>query len=209
VAAGSPFSECTFNSTPVPVAIEDLRVEAGDSGVRLGWRLPGDAVVTLAGLDVERADAEAGPYAVRTVTPLVPAHAMSFTDAGVEPGRTYWYRLALRGRDGGVQASSPIRIDVPDGTLRTALDVSADRGGETLDIRYRLSGTAAPVRLDLYDMSGRHVRSLAHATQGAGAYVVSWDRRDGAGAALARGVYVVRLRAGDEVLSRKLALLRR
>ena len=42
----------------------------------------------------------------------------------------------------------------------------------------------------------------------AGSYAVRWDGRDGADRELASGVYFYRLRAGDEVETRKLLLLR-
>jgi hypothetical protein len=51
----------------------------------------------------------------------------------------------------------------------------------------------AAVRLDLFDLSGRRVRTLADRTLPSGVTVLPWDGRDEAGHALPRGVYFARL----------------
>ncbi len=49
------------------------------------------------------------------------------------------------------------------------------------------------VRLVVCDAAGRVVRQLASGVQGSGVHVASWDGRDERGAAVAEGVYLVRL----------------
>ena len=63
-----------------------------------------------------------------------------------------------------------------------------------LDVAYRLPEAGA-VDLAVYDLLGRRVATLASGTHAAGANGASWDGRDGTGAAVAPGVYVVRLRS--------------
>lgn len=68
---------------------------------------------------------------------------------------------------------------------------------------------AAAVELAVYDLSGRLVRPLLAGRELApGRHEVAFDGRDGAGRALAAGVYFYCLRAGDEVLTRRMALVR-
>jgi hypothetical protein len=57
---------------------------------------------------------------------------------------------------------------------------------------------AAPVRLAVYDPQGRLVAELVRAWQGRGRYSVSWDA-----SGQASGVYLFRLRVGDEQFARK------
>ena len=64
-----------------------------------------------------------------------------------------------------------------------------------------------PVRLTLFDVAGRKVRSLAAATLPAGAHDVVWDGRDDRGHSVGSGVYFYRLEAGSRILSRKMTLL--
>jgi len=51
----------------------------------------------------------------------------------------------------------------------------------------------ATVRLELFDLVGRRVRTLADRELPAGATIVSWDGREESGAPARRGVYFARL----------------
>jgi hypothetical protein len=63
---------------------------------------------------------------------------------------------------------------------------------------------AGHVRLAIYDITGRQVRVLIDATQEASAHAVTWDGTDAAGRAVARGVYLARLEAAGQAVTRKL-----
>ncbi len=80
------------------------------------------------------------------------------------------------------------------------------------DLRFSLSADAAG-SLDVFDISGRHLRTLAEGNFSAGQHQFVWDGRDGDGRALASGVYFARLAAftedgGSLAATRKLVLLR-
>jgi flagellar hook assembly protein FlgD len=47
--------------------------------------------------------------------------------------------------------------------------------------------------VELFDVQGRRVTTLADGGFGAGAHVLAWDGRDAAGARASRGLYFVRL----------------
>jgi len=64
------------------------------------------------------------------------------------------------------------------------------------------------VRLQVFDIAGRRVRSLAARTLQPGRYVFEWDGRDTGGRDCASGVYLVNCKVGGKSLSRKLALVR-
>jgi len=76
----------------------------------------------------------------------------------------------------------------------TAIAFSLDRDG--------------PVRLDIFDLQGRLVRSLVDGTRAAGEHRVVWDGRDGAGIAAASGTYVYRLETTARVFSRSMTLVK-
>jgi len=63
--------------------------------------------------------------------------------------------------------------------------------------------TESNVRLDVFDVSGRHVATLADGTKSAGRHTVEVD-----GSALASGVYFYRLNAGGVVMMKKMILLK-
>jgi len=74
-------------------------------------------------------------------------------------------------------------------------------------VRFELS-MSAPVRLRVYDASGRLVRALLDATLPAGTQSVAWDTRDGAGQRVASGVYYYRLETPSFSESRSMLLAR-
>jgi hypothetical protein len=77
---------------------------------------------------------------------------------------------------------------------------------ETATIRYTVP--AGPVRLVIFDVLGRRVRTLADRVHSTGTHTITWDGTDERGRALSAGVYLYRLEAGSETLSRSLTLLR-
>ena len=67
---------------------------------------------------------------------------------------------------------------------------------------------AETVSLDVYDATGRRVRTLASGWRPAGPHRVDWDQRDRTGGLVRPGVYLYRLRtAGSGVIERKLVVL--
>ena len=67
---------------------------------------------------------------------------------------------------------------------------------------------AQPVRLRILDAQGRVVRTLLDRELPAGAHRIRWDGRDGAGRAVASGVYFYRLQDGAATRTRKMTLVR-
>lgn len=74
-------------------------------------------------------------------------------------------------------------------------------------IRYTLP-QAGEIVLEIFNLLGEKVRTLVEAGQLAGSHQAEWDGRNDAGAAVASGVYIYRLRAGNVHLARKMLLLR-
>lgn len=64
------------------------------------------------------------------------------------------------------------------------------------------------VRLEVYDVSGRRVRTLLDQPMQPGRFKIAWDGRNAGGEAVASGVYFYRLSAGDFVGVKKMVLLR-
>jgi hypothetical protein len=64
------------------------------------------------------------------------------------------------------------------------------------------------VRLAVYSLDGRLVRTLDEGLRGPGVHRVSWDGRDQAGLALAAGKYLAHLLAGDAVSRHSVVLVK-
>ncbi|MBD3162799.1 MAG: hypothetical protein GF346_10440 [Candidatus Eisenbacteria bacterium] len=76
----------------------------------------------------------------------------------------------------------------------------------TTRIRYAL-GEPLPVRLEIFDASGRHVRTLVDGLQSAGEHAIAWFGEDDRGRAVPTGLYFYSLRAGEETRVRKMLLV--
>jgi len=74
-------------------------------------------------------------------------------------------------------------------------------------IRYRIEEPGR-VRLEVFDVQGQKVKTLADGYVGPGAYQVEWDGMDASGKSVATGVYLVRLQKGGASLVHKMLLLK-
>ena len=73
--------------------------------------------------------------------------------------------------------------------------------------RFELPQSGA-VELTVFNIAGQQVATLVQGQREAGSYTLRWDGRDEGGKGLASGVYLYRLRAGEQVETRKLLILR-
>ncbi len=75
------------------------------------------------------------------------------------------------------------------------------------EVRFQVA-RAVPVRLELFDGSGRRVRTLLRTELPAGDYAVRWDGNDDDGRPVAAGTYLYRLDLGGDERSGRLAVVR-
>lgn len=125
-------------------------------------------------------------------------------------------RFASNGAPGAVYA-----LDI-DGTGQTPVGVPDVAAGSVDGLRVTASPNPfrsstelaysldAPrqVRIDVFDVSGRLVRTLQSGEQAAGSHAVSWDARDAGDNRMESGVYFYRFRAGNLQERGKLVLTR-
>lgn len=74
-------------------------------------------------------------------------------------------------------------------------------------IRFNLN-QSQNIRLAVYDVNGRHVRTLAAGEFSEGEHVVAWDGRDDQGRQVVSGVYFYEFIADDKVERKKMTVLR-
>jgi len=74
-------------------------------------------------------------------------------------------------------------------------------------IRFDLAETGF-VDLAVLSCDGRRIATLVHESGAAGQHVATWDGRDEAGRRMASGVYLCRLEAGGEVVTKRMILLK-
>lgn len=76
---------------------------------------------------------------------------------------------------------------------------------ESITIRYNLP-KPENATLDIFDVTGRCVRTIFHGQKGAGAHSMQWNATDQEGIKVSSGIYILRLRIGSEVLSSTIIL---
>lgn len=140
------------------------------------------------------------------------AGGTSYLDADL-PGGAWYYLVAavdVHGNEGGPSNEANVMSvsAVEDGGVPTALVLAEARPNPfnpSTRIRYDVP-RAGPVRLAIYDLAGRQVRTLLDGPASPGRHTATWDGRDDTGRHLASGVYVARLVAGAETSGLKLVL---
>jgi hypothetical protein len=190
-------------ATAQDLDVQDFTASAGADGVHLAWHLSAKACQELEWVAVQHAHAEAGPYVDCAGSSFLPHPTMSCVDVGPEVTGSLWYRLVLHRKSGDDEVVGPIQFDVI-GVFQTTLRVSLDTSGQVpLQFAYALREAHDSVRLAIYDVRGRWLRTLEAGNRLPGAGAITWDRRDAAGVQASRGVYWVQLQAGNETASAK------
>jgi len=128
-----------------------------------------------------------------------------------EKVRLVWKRLLSKGTPSLGSARTPAQADPWQARSRPLqYELSANYPNpfnpETV-IRFELPHSSL-VRLQIYDLHGRLVRSLLTGTAAAGRHSIRWDGTDTSGHRVSSGVYLYRLQAGAFVQTRRMLLLR-
>jgi len=204
IRAGYWFVVDQLSMGPKPaVMIAAFEVRYDDKGVHLEWTIA--TADDLAGFNVYRSAAAESKYELINGGKMLPATASSFTDTGVRPGRTYWYRIGAVDRDGEF-LSQVVSVDTP----RRAVELGQNYPNPfnpTTHIDYYLPETER-VTLSVYDVRGKLVATLVDGVVGFGSHTVEWDGTDARGNRAGSGVYFYRLVAGKKVITRKLVVVK-
>ncbi|MBN1424338.1 T9SS type A sorting domain-containing protein [Candidatus Fermentibacteria bacterium] len=129
-------------------------------------------------------------------TTAVP-QAYEYVDGDIDAGTTYLYTLSDVSLSGIERFHAPVRVSVPRAWgAPTALRLEpAQPCPAAGDVTFRYSlPEDAPASLAIYDVSGRHVRTL-RTTAEAGFHAAVWDLADGANHRVGPGLYIARLSA--------------
>jgi hypothetical protein len=108
----------------------------------------------------------------------------------------------------GTGIEEPGPGDVAGGPLLAVLSLAPNPFSSSTEVSFESRGSGL-VTMEIYDVSGRCVRTVPLGHVGRGVHQVRWDGRDAGGADVASGVYFVRLRGSDgECRGAKAVLLR-
>ncbi len=149
-------------------------------------------------------------------SPFVPDAGVFFGDyIGVASQGGVIHPIWMR-MDEGVLSVWTAAVDFPTGVepspgprVRTARlrSFPSNPGSDRVEISYTLYEEDT-VRLDVYDLRGALVRTLATGFRAAGEHHLRWDGTLATGSPAASGIYLLSLQAGDQRVTRKVTLVR-
>ena len=205
------------------VTLESFEAKTGTNSVELNWTTRTES--GNAGFNILRSNTEASGYE-KLNSALVPgagtsneAHSYTFADTSAQSRSTYFYKLVSVHNDGTVYTHPPIEFLVG---LLTSIDeeIVADLptdfslaqnfpnpfNPQTI-ISYSLPNPS-DVRLSIYALNGRLIRTLVAGKMAAGTHRIVWDATDVDGRQVASGTYLYILKTDHFQQQRKLLFLK-
>ena len=132
-------------------------------------------------------------------------------DECLTDGRYWWRSYGDDGKERGLMSkAATFTVETSETGLPTELMLEGARPnpfGEATEIRYELPGRSR-MKLLVYDLMGREVAVVEEGERGPGRLSGEWDGRNGRGAVVSNGIYMIRLYAGGESRVRPVVLLR-
>jgi photosystem II stability/assembly factor-like uncharacterized protein len=188
MAASNPDVESTFANSVVAIPNTDLIVDMDDVGVFYTTDL-GDTWDEISTPEETASDYIVSGMFFNTKMGYV------FTDNG----------LVLRFEDQVTAISDPDFTNVPN-QYRLSQNYPNPFNPET-KISFSIP-KAGDVTIKIYDIQGREVTTLVNASMNAGTHEVVWNGTNASGFRVASGLYVYTMKSADQVLSKKMVLMK-
>ena len=158
---------------------------------------PGRLLIGIAGDECVDGDGKIVTIVFEKKTPPVPGvaqHRVSIEEALFNEGVP---KAVIEDKDYPAEIHDLVRLG----------PVSPNPFASGTTINFSLASATA-VKIDIYDVTGQLVSRLYDSHASPGTHSVMWDGTDFSGSAVARGVYFVRMEAGDFRASEKLVFLK-
>ena len=196
-----------------PSSVEIVGVHEGDllDGAFFGtFGADGSVVIDGAALGTGATIHGSGAYAVIEYRPLNPQASIALSEVSLRDVRNrdlLGHDVAENGRTVFETNESPSldRTNTPMTTL--LLGAYPNPVTSSTSIRFQLA-QEENVRLEIFDVSGRLLRTVYSGVAAAGEHAVDWDGRTDSGAAVHNGVYPYRLQVAGKIWTQKLSVSR-
>jgi len=167
-----------------------------------------------------------GVWTVEFARSLSTTPGDSAKDVQFDPANTYHFSVAIWDNEGDEN-------HIPDPTEHELVfgptGIGTGRGGPGFPLGFSLSQNypnpfnpsttirysvpengsgSSPIRLEIFDLHGRLIRTLVDINQTVGNHAARWDGRDDRGLNLPSGIYLYRLRVNEVSIEKKMTLLK-
>jgi hypothetical protein len=189
----------------IATALQNVNLTVEDGTAVICWGTSQED--GLAGFRVMRSRSKDGDYTAvgGVIAPRGAGASYEFRDTGIRANEETWYRITAAESDG---TESVLWTESVTYRLTFSLEQNHPNPfNPTTTIGFSLP-EATQVELDIYDVSGRRVRTLVDGRREAKRYAVEWDGRDDGGTRVASGIYFYRIVAGRHVETKKMVLLK-
>ncbi|MDZ7263929.1 MAG: right-handed parallel beta-helix repeat-containing protein [candidate division KSB1 bacterium] len=196
----------------IPVELSAFIAFSSNSVVVLQWTTQSES--ENLGYYIYRSSTAEGNYCkitneiIRGAGSSAESHSYKFTDRNVQPGQTYYYKLADVDYAGNMRFHGPISVTVEAKPSGYSLSQNYPNpfNPETA-INFSLK-EAGKVTLNIYNLQGQLVRTLVDEEKLAGSYSVMWNGTADNGAKLASGIYYYTLKVNGFEATNKLTLMK-
>jgi FlgD Ig-like domain len=197
---------------------------AQTGSITLSWTAPGDDSLsgTAKAYDlryslnpITAANFTAAYQMAPEPVPLAPGNKQTTTVRGLTGGSYYYFAIRTVDDAGNwsglsnvahLMVGGPLAVgDAPPDLAFSAPFPNPSRATASFTLTLP---SAMETSIEVYDASGRRVRTLARGDHGAGRETIVWDLRDEAGRPLASGLYLVHAWLGTQVFVRRVIVTR-
>ncbi len=193
----------TDSSNPVPVELTSFTSSVENSKVILNWSTATE--INNHGFQIQRAKAKDEEWkkieflkgAGNSTSPI----AYKYEDKNLAPGK-YKYRLKQIDYDGNYKISKVVEAEIKAPQFFSLEQNYPNPFNPSTVISYTVKGRDF-VSLKVYDVLGKEVASLVNEEKTAGTYIVKFN-----GSELPSGIYIYTLRAGNNLLTKTMILLK-
>jgi immune inhibitor A len=193
-----------IDSSTVAIYFSDFRLNAVDKGIELIWDVYTDE--SIDGFKLYRCEESSSREVSIPGYGLIPPERRYYVDVNVHPGETYYYALSAVRTDGSELRSRQVKISTK--TLSLALHQNHPNPFNPSTVIPFSVHREVRIQLSIFSVEGRRLRTLIDETSPAGFRQIEWDGKDEHGDPVSSGIYLYRLEAGKQVLTKKMVLIR-
>ena len=202
-----------YVQTPMPLAPTLISPSDGTTiesdTVSFAWQQNGPTVNKYC-LEIATNDQMTNPMIDSTIL------EMTTVEYGFINNEDYWWRVKAK-NDGGwgpfseIYQFSILTTGIEDANI-TASKLTLNQNfpnpfNPSTTIRFEVP-KVTQVKIKVYDIHGREVKTLVNRIYQSGSHSVIWDSKDNKGLLVASGAYVVRMQAGEFITLKKMMLLK-
>ncbi len=204
--------------SPLPVILASFRAEAVNEGIRLNWETA--AELETIGFRITRS-VDGGEH--RLISDYLEnpdlagsgnsstSHFYSYTDARLDEGRQFNYRLyeiSYSGNETFLGEQTLVMTPAIADNPHLLVNYPNPFNGATR-IPFLIPDMAPePVRITVYNTAGQRIRSLSDNYYAAGQHSVVWDGMDDLNRPVASGSYIIMMQQGNRTDARRIQLLK-